>query len=406
MDVLNEFRYKVHYIPGEVNVLADALSRLYSDEPAGIVRATSEYVGKDGSNDEHEDEGVDILRPVYTGAAAILESQPRRSAHLAERPVPEGAYRALHQGTAGRARRKEPQSKTGLPNPWRPRTTVEDEVSTEDASLKDEGRPTRSSPSMISTAGDIGMQLPSGFRGRYSEDSYFRKIVSSPSDHPLFEYSDGLLYKKQGDTYLLCVPDILSGSRRVREILIRHTHSILAHLGYRKTLDALRAEVWWPEMVADTEAYCRTCGICATTKSVPAKPMGMLRPLPVPRRPWQYIALDFVGPLPLSKNRLGEFDMICVIIDQLTSMVHIVPTKQTYGAAEMAEVIFEHVYKLHGLPERIISDCDSLFTSIFWRTLHGMLGTELRLSSSFHPQTDGATERANRTMTQMLRQCV
>ena len=89
-----------------------------------------------------------------------------------------------------------------------------------------------------------------------------------------------------------------------------------------------------------------------------------------------------------------------------TSMVHLVPTKQTYGAAEMAEVIFEHVYKLHGLPERIISDRDSLFTSIFWRTLHGMLGTELRLSSSFHPQTDGATERANRTMTQMLRQCV
>ncbi|PIL26936.1 hypothetical protein GSI_10074 [Ganoderma sinense ZZ0214-1] len=72
----------------------------------------------------------------------------------------------------------------------------------------------------------------------------------------------------------------------------------------------------------------------------------------------------------------------------------------------MAEVIFDHVYKLHGLPERIISDRDSLFTSIFWRTLHALLGTELRLSSSFHPQTDGATERANRTMTQMLRQCV
>ena len=227
MDVLNEFRYKIHYIPGEMNVLADALSRLYSDEPAGIVRATTEYVGRDGSDNEHEDEGMDILRPVYTGAAAVLDVQPRRSARLAERPVPEGTYRVLHEGTAGRARRKDPQPKSR-----RPRTTVEEEVSTEDAALKDEDRPTRSSPSMISTAGDIGMQLPSGFRGQYSEDSYFRKIVSSPSDHPLFEYNDGLLYKKQGDTYLLCVPDILSGSRRVREILIRHTHSILAHLGY------------------------------------------------------------------------------------------------------------------------------------------------------------------------------
>ena len=227
MDILNEFRYKIHYIPGEMNVLADALSRLYSDEPAGIVRATSEYISRDSSDDEHEDKGVDILRPVYTGAAAILDGQPRRSAHLAERPVPEGAYRVLHEGTAGRARRKDPQPKSS-----RPRVSVEDAVTAEDASSKSEDRPTRSSPSMISTAGDTGMQLPGGFRGRYSEDPYFRKIVSSPSDHPLFEYNDGLLYKRHGDTYLLCVPDILVGSRRVREILIRHTHSILAHLGY------------------------------------------------------------------------------------------------------------------------------------------------------------------------------
>ena len=96
MDVLNEFRYKVHYIPGEMNVLADALSCLYSDEPAGIMRATSEYVGRDGSDDEHEDEGVDILRPVYTGTAALLDVQPRRSACLGERLVLEGAYHALH----------------------------------------------------------------------------------------------------------------------------------------------------------------------------------------------------------------------------------------------------------------------------------------------------------------------
>ena len=102
------------------------------------------------------------------------------------------------------------------------------------------------------------------------------------------------------------------------------------------------------------------------TKSVPAQPLGLLRPLLVPHCPWQYIGIDFVGPLLGLSNRHGEFDMICVIIDQLTSMVHLVPTKQTYGAIETAEVIFEHVYKLHGLPEHIISNRDSLFTSTFW----------------------------------------
>ena len=84
--------------------------------------------------------------------------------------------------------------------------------------------------------------------------------------------------------------------------------------------------------------------------------------------------------------------MICVIINLLTAMVHLVPTKQTYKAADMAEVIFDTVFKLHGLPEQIISDRDSLFTSHFWRKLHALLNVELRLSSTFHPQTDGTTE--------------
>ena len=261
-------------------------------------------------------------------------------------------------------------------------------------------------PGIVSTASDLGLRLPSDLRGRYNEDTYFRKIIRAPSEFPHFEYVDGLLYKKDAGPYLLCIPDIFVGTRRVREVILRHAHSVLAHLGTKKTLGYLRTEVWWPDITSDTAAFCRTCAVCATTKSVTMKPMGLLRPMPVPRRPWQYIALDFVGPLPSSRNRLGSFDMVCVIIDQLTSMVHLVPTKQTYGAAELAEVVFEHVYKLHGLPERIISDPDTLFTSIFWRRLHELLGTELRLSSAYHPQTDGATERANCTMTQMLRQCV
>lgn len=192
----------------------------------------------------------------------------------------------------------------------------------------------------------------------------------------------------------------------MREIVLKHAHSLLAHLGAKKTLEYLRCEVWWPEMVADVKAYCQTCAVCATTKSSTTRPLGLLRSMPVPRRPWQYIGIDFVGPLPLSENRHGSFDMICVVIDQLTFMVHLIPTQQTYGAADMAEVVFDHVYKLHGLPERIISDRDTLFTSLFWQRLHELMGTELRLSSSYHPQTDGATERANRTMTKMLRQCV
>ncbi|PIL23014.1 hypothetical protein GSI_14321 [Ganoderma sinense ZZ0214-1] len=413
MDILNEFNFTVYYIPGETNTLADALSRIYSDEPLGIVRASSEYVGDDGTGPRLELEHLrpDILRPLYTGAAAVINFEPRRSSRIAQNPKPAGAYRAMHEG---QPLNEEP---TELDVPMESEADLDEE----DEDLQSQCEPLRftseplepsspsalrSQPSVVSTASELGMQLPSGLHGRYAEDKFFRKIAAAPHEFPHFEYTDGLLYKKQGNAYLLCIPDVRIGSRRLREVLIRHAHSILAHLRSRKTLEYLRSEVWWPEMVGDTTEYCKTCGVCATTKSVPARPLGLLCPLQVPRRPWQYVGIDFVGPLPGSSNRHGEFDMICVIIDLLTSMVHLVPTKQTYGAVEMAEVVFEHVYKLHGLPERIISDRDSLFTSTFWRALHERLGTELRLSSSYHPQTDGATKRANRTMTQMLRQCV
>ena len=87
-------------------------------------------------------------------------------------------------------------------------------------------------------------------------------------------------------------------------------------------------------------------------------------------------------------------------------MVHLTPSRTNYNASQLAELMFEHVYKLHGLPRNIISDRDVLFTSTFWKQLHRLIGTKLRLSSAYHPQSDGSTERANRTITQMLRQCV
>ena len=159
-------------------------------------------------------------------------------------------------------------------------------------------------------------------------------------------------------------------------------------------------------MIKDIADYCRSCRACAVSKPQSGKPHGKFKMVPVLTHPWQYIGVDFVGPLPESTNRTGGYDMICAVIDLLTSMVHLMPTKQTYRATDIAELMFEAIYKLHWLPERKISDRDSLFASKFWKRLHRFLGTELRISSAFHPQMDGATERANRTVTQMIRQCV
>jgi hypothetical protein len=205
---------------------------------------------------------------------------------------------------------------------------------------------------------------------------------------------------------VLCIPQGLIEGRSAREIVIAHAHSILAHLRASRTLDYLRDHVWWKTMVKDMISFINTCATCKTSKPSNQKPYGLLNPLSVPSLPWEAIGIDFVGPLPGSKNRDATFNMIVVIINLLTAAVHLVPGRTDYHAKDMAELIFSEVYKLHGLPARIISNRDVLFTSIFWENLHKLTGIELRMSSAYHPESDGSTERANWTVTTMLRQCV
>ncbi|KAJ2974097.1 hypothetical protein NUW54_g11945 [Trametes sanguinea] len=133
---------------------------------------------------------------------------------------------------------------------------------------------------------------------------------------------------------------------------------------------------------------------------------GLLNPLKVPHAPWKVIGIGFVGPLPESKNWNSSYDSITVIIDLLTGKVHLVPSRTNYTARQVAELVFEEVYKHHSMPKAIVSDWDSLITSTFWTHLHQLVGVELQKSSVYHPESDSYTERANCTVTQMLRQCV
>ena len=97
---------------------------------------------------------------------------------------------------------------------------------------------------------------------------------------------------------------------------------------------------------------------------------------------------------------------ITVVIDLLSGMVHLIPSCTNYTAKQIAELIFSKIYKLHGIPKCIVSNQDVLFTSTFWTHFHKLLGSELQMSSAYHPESDGSTERANRTVTQILHQCI
>jgi hypothetical protein len=110
--------------------------------------------------------------------------------------------------------------------------------------------------------------------------------------------------------------------------------------------------------------------------------------------------MDWITQLP--ETELGN-DAILVVMDSYSKRAHFIPTKTTASAAQTAYLFFDHIYRLHGMPKKIVSDRDSKITSNFWKTLYGLLGTNLAMSTPYHPQTDGATERLNRTLGGMLR---
>ena len=253
---------------------------------------------------------------------------------------------------------------------------------------------------------DAGIDLLKELRGHYQEDPIFKSILDKPKDFRNFDVKDGLIYLKLNGKTLLCIPKMVINERNIYEMIISEAHSILAHLGTTKTLNYLRDHVWWKDMASDTRSYCETCVTCKRSKPNNQKPYGLLNPLAIPSEPWESIGVDFVGPLPISCNRDSEFDSITVVICLLTAMVEIIPSRSNYKAQDIAELMFENDYKHHGLPKTIISDRDVLFTSTFWKHLNTLIRIKLKMSSAYHPQTDGATERANRTVTQMLRQCI
>ena len=141
-------------------------------------------------------------------------------------------------------------------------------------------------------------------------------------------------------------------------------------------------------MATDIEAFCKLCGKCQTNKTNTLKPQGFLHSLPIPDNPWQSVGMDFMGPLPQSQGN----DYLSVIIDQLTSQVHLVPTTMQVTAKEVVWLFLKEVVRLHGVPKSIVSDRDTKFMSMFWHELHRLMGTKLLMSTAFHPQMDGATD--------------
>ena len=234
----------------------------------------------------------------------------------------------------------------------------------------------------------------------YWQDKIYSKILENPKAHAIFGIRQGLIFTKNNlSRDVICIsPKAIHKGKQLIEIIIDHAHNIIGHFGQFKTAQYIRRCFWWPSMSHDIELYCKTCSICVTTKDANSKPAGLLHSLPIPDRLWQSIGMDFMGPLP----KLNNFDYLLVIIDQLTSQVHCVPTPMTVPTRGIAWLILKEVVRPHGIPGSIVSDRDTKFISIFWEELHRLMGSKLLMSTAFHPQTDGAMEWANKSIAQIL----
>ncbi|KAH0603186.1 uncharacterized protein H6S33_008190, partial [Morchella sextelata] len=122
--------------------------------------------------------------------------------------------------------------------------------------------------------------------------------------------------------------------------------------------------------------------------------LGVLRPLPIPAQPWQEVSMDFVTGLPESEG----YDAIMVVVDRLTKMRHLLPCNTTVNSEDVAQLYLRNIWKLHGLPTHVTSDRGTQFTAKFWKALCKHLDIEARISTAFHPETDGQTERLNAVM--------
>jgi transposase InsO family protein len=171
------------------------------------------------------------------------------------------------------------------------------------------------------------------------------------------------------------------------------------HSGVPVTYKRIKQLFSWPGMKKMIKDWVLSCSVCQQAKPERVKYPGLLQPLPVPHRPWQHIALDFVEGLPQS----GSHNCLLVVVDRFSRYGHFIPMAHPYTSAKVAQLFVNNIYKLHGLPESIVSDRDPIFTSNFWRELFKAIGTELKLSFPYHPATDGSTGRLNQCVETYLR---
>jgi len=207
-----------------------------------------------------------------------------------------------------------------------------------------------------------------------------------------WKIEDGVVLKERR----IYVPE---GELRGEVIQLHHNTPIGGHGGRWKTTELVTRNYWWPGVTKEVGKYVDGCDACQRYKNRSEAPAGKLMPNAILEKPWSHISADFITKLSLAQG----YDAILVVCDRFSKMAHFIATTEKTSAEGLAKLFRDHVWKLHGLPESIISDRGVQFPAGMMKEMNNLLGIQTKLSTAYHPQMDGQTERVNQELEQYLR---
>ncbi|KAJ9541018.1 hypothetical protein OSB04_027524 [Centaurea solstitialis] len=251
------------------------------------------------------------------------------------------------------------------------------------------GRENSAAPGRENSAADALSRLP--------EEAKLMVMTSFPVWSQLQQIQDEIRKSKelQKDRLVLA-----SNSAVIPDILTEfHSSVIGGHSGFLRTYKRIAMNIYWIGMKGAIQEYVKGCDTCQRQKYLASSPIGLLQPLPIPDQIWDDISMDFITGLPKS----GGFEAVFVVVDRLSKYAHFILLKHPYTARKIAKIFAKEVVRLHGVPRSIVSDRDLLFISLFRQELFRLQGTALKMSSAYHPETDGQTEVVNLCLETYLR---
>lgn len=222
------------------------------------------------------------------------------------------------------------------------------------------------------------------------------EMLKDPEEHG-YTKNNNVLY--HGDR--LYVP-----RKKIDEVIsTMHNELTSGHPGINTTWTKLSRDYYFPRMRTTVTKFVRECDVCISGKTLRNRPQGLLEPVEVAIGPWKTVTMDFIVKLPPSTDDIHEwtYDSILTVVDKYTKYAIFIPCNESMSAPEFAKIFLRWVVAEHGLPQEIITDRDKLFTSKFWEGLLKAMGVKNKMSSAFHPQTDGQSERMNQVIEQYLR---